>query len=102
MNLLLVLAFLFFSGSITGWIIELFFRRFISDANPERKWINPGFLVGPYLPLYGFGLCALFLLAQINVSFIKNAILSKIALFILMAIVMTLIEYIAGLILSKE
>ncbi|MGN0035225.1 MAG: hypothetical protein ACI364_05820 [Coriobacteriales bacterium] len=34
--------------------MELFFRRFISSNNPQRKWINPGFLAGPYLPLYGF------------------------------------------------
>ena len=31
--------------------IGSFFRRFFSI----RKWINPGFLNGPYLPMYGFG-----------------------------------------------
>ena len=53
MNLFLTLAFLFFIGAITGWVIEVLFRRFLSSANPERKWINPGFCTGPYLPLYG-------------------------------------------------
>ena len=73
MNLFLTLAFLFFIGSITGWILELFFRRFISTANPERKWINPGFCIGPYLPLYGFGLCFLFLIAYTeNFHWIEN------------------------------
>lgn len=47
MTLLLKLAFLFFIGSVTGWILELLYRRFLSDTNPERKWINPGFLAGP-------------------------------------------------------
>ncbi len=28
MNLFLTLAFLFFIGSVTGWVIELLFRRF--------------------------------------------------------------------------
>lgn len=101
MGLFLIIAFIFFIGSLVGWIIELFYRKFISKANPERKWINPGFLVGPYLPLYGFGLSAMYLLAQINVSFIENKTLQKVLLFVLMAIVMTIIEYIAGIIFIK-
>ena len=56
MNIFLTLAFLFFIGATLGWVLELLFRRFFSSANPERKWINPGFCVGPYLPLYGCGL----------------------------------------------
>lgn len=50
MSLFLTIAFLFFIGSMAGWVIEVVFRRFFSSANPERKWINPGFLSGPYLP----------------------------------------------------
>ena len=75
MNFLLVAAFLFFAGSLIGWTIELVWRRFFSKNNPERKWINPGFLVGPYLPLYGFSLVILFSLSFIDVSFIENFIL---------------------------
>ena len=51
MNLFLTLAYLFFIGSTLGWVAELLYRRFLSGANPERKWINPGFCVGPYVPL---------------------------------------------------
>ncbi|MGN1411308.1 MAG: putative ABC transporter permease [Oscillospiraceae bacterium] len=101
MGFFLIITFIFFIGSLVGWIIELFYRKFISKANPERKWINPGFLVGPYLPLYGFGLVAMYLLAQINVSFIENDALQKTLLFILMSMVMTIIEYIAGIIFIK-
>ena len=54
MSLFLSFVSIFFIGSTTGWIIELFFRRFA-----HGKWVNPGFLVGPYLPIYGFGLCTL-------------------------------------------
>ena len=89
MNVFLTLAFLFFIGSIIGWLIELFFRRIISKG----KWINPGFLVGPYLPLYGFGLCVFYLISQINL----NGVL---VIFIMMLMV-TAIEYIAGLIFIK-
>ena len=46
-----ILAFLFMFGSVAGWVLELFFRRIFS----MKKWINPGFLNGPYLPMYGFG-----------------------------------------------
>lgn len=102
MNIFLELAFLFFVGSLSGWVLEVIFRRFFSDSNPERKWINPGFLAGPYLPLYGFSLCALFSLAHIKVIHIDNKIVSKIVLFILMSFVVTCIEYIAGLIFIKR
>ena len=62
MNLFLILAFLFFIGSVTGWVLELFFRRFISVANPERKWINPGFCVGPCMCLFMASGCVLCIL----------------------------------------
>ena len=101
MDLFLVLAFLFFCGSLIGWSIEVIWRRFFSKANPERKWINPGFLTGPYLPLYGLSLCVLFLLSFINVSFVHEIFLQKLILFVLMALCITVMEYIAGLIFIK-
>ena len=60
MNLFLTLAFLFCIGSVLGWGLEVIFRRFFS----AHHWVNPGFLVGPYLPLYGSSLCVLYLLAM--------------------------------------
>ncbi len=102
MNLFLPLAFLFFIGSVSGWIMELFFRRFVSAANPERKWINPGFCTGPYLPLYGCGLCFLYLIAAIEDFLpVANPLLNKLLLFAVMAVCMTVTEYIAGLISLK-
>lgn len=92
MSLLLTFAFLFFMGSSIGWVLELLFRRFVS----AKKWLNPGFLVGPYLPLYGFGLCLLFLLASLDLSFIENTVLRTVVLILLMGVAMTAIEYIAG------
>ena len=97
MKFFLSLAFLFFIGSTLGWALELFFRRFISS----KKWINPGFLTGPYLPIYGFGLCALYLISKVDMSFIQNLILQKILVILFMTIAMTLIEYIAGIIFIK-
>lgn len=97
MNVFIVLAFLFFIGSIIGWVIELLFRRFFS----AKKWINPGFLVGPYLPLYGLGVMGLFLISSLNFSFIGNDTLETILILIIMAIIMTFIEYLTGLFFLK-
>ena len=101
MNGLLILFFLFFIGSLIGWGIELIFRRFFSSTNPKRRWINPGFLVGPYLPLYGFGLCILYLLACVPLEGISNQVLQNGIRFLCMAIGMTIIEYIAGILFIR-
>lgn len=100
MNVFIKLAFLFFIGSVLGWVLELFFRKFFSATNPQHKWINPGFCIGPYLPIYGFGLCALYLLA-VTESSSGNHVLNKIIIFVGMAVSMTAIEYIAGIIMLK-
>ena len=101
MNMFLVLTFLFFAGSLIGWGIELLWRRFFSANNPERKWINPGFLTGPYLPLYGLSLSILFTMSFIDVSFVKGEWAQKIVLFVIMALCITVLEYFAGLVFIK-
>ncbi|MBO4337501.1 MAG: putative ABC transporter permease [Lachnospiraceae bacterium] len=101
----LALTFLFMVGSMTGWLIELLFRRFISSNNPDRKWINPGFLVGPCLPLYGFGLTVLFvmpIIPYIGRDYSEGMSAMQVVLTIIaMGVMMTVIEYIAGLIFIK-
>ena len=72
MTPLLVFAFLFLIGSLLGWGIEVVFRCFFSANNPERKWINPGFCMGPYLPLFGVGLCVLAAMAIVGASIILS------------------------------
>ena len=93
MNTLLTLAFLFFCGSLLGWVLELFFRRLFGD----KKWVNPGFLRGPWLPIYGLGLDALYLLCRIDLSFLPGYPLQAAFRVLLMGAGMTLIEYIGGL-----
>ncbi len=92
----LVAAFLFFAGSMLGWCTEVVFRRLFT----AKKWINPGFLTGPYLPLYGFGLVGLFGISQIPIN-TGSIFWDKIIIILIMGVVMTLIEYIAGLIFIK-
>lgn len=89
----LKIVFIFFIGSTLGWIIELFFRRFY-----HGKWVNPGFLVGPYLPIYGFGLVSLTGIYLTLNSFNLNPVF----IIILMGICMTIIELVGGIISLKN
>lgn len=88
MMIFLDIVFLFFIGCTFGWVLELFYRRLA-----HGYWVNPGFLVGPYLPIYGFGLCAL---TVIYLTFYEMN-LPSILVIILMGAAMTLIEFIGGL-----
>jgi len=92
-------SFLFFFGGLAGWIIELFFRRFVS----QRKWVNPGFLTGPLLPLYGFGLSAFYLFSNAVPwgNFVSPSWLATILEILCIGVTLTLIEYVAGLIFIK-
>lgn len=99
MYLWLTLAFLFFVGSVLGWVLELLFRNL---THRQEKLVNPGFCTGPYLPIYGFGLCTLYLLAGLErYNFIQDPFWNRAVLFAAMAVCMTLIEYIAGVFMLK-
>lgn len=103
-EIFILVCFLFFFGAFTGWFLELLFRRFISTANPQRLWLNPGFLTGPYLPLYGFGVVFLYLISLFEehlAKFDNGGIVHWVIMFFLMSITMTIIEYIAGIIFIK-
>ena len=87
---------LFVIGSLIGWIIELLFRRFVS----QKKWMNPGFLTGPYLPIYGFGVLVLYGVSNLPLG-ITNKAVDIIVHVLIIGVGMTLIEFIAGLIFIK-
>jgi len=96
MQIFLLLVFLYFFGCIMGWVLEFFYRRFAPD-NKEKKWVNPGFLVGPYLPLYGFGLTLLYLISLTDKYIeLSNVFIDKALIIVTIAVAMTVIELIAG------
>lgn len=92
---------LFVLGSLVGYIIEVFFRRFVS----QKRWMNPGFLVGPYLPIYGFGVLGLYGLSELFNFIANNLHWDKWLIIILeivsIGIVLNVIELITGLIFTK-
>lgn len=75
--------------SFLGWIMESIFRSII-----EKRIINTGFLIGPICPIYGFGACIMFL-------FLGNLKDNIILLFLISCTLLTLWEYIVGVLLEK-
>ena len=103
-QIFLIVLYLFFFGAVGGWVLELLFRRFFSGANPERKWLNPGFLFGPCLPLYGFGTVLLFILSELDHQLFgsfSGTFWYYPVMFVVMALAMTLLEYIVGVVSFK-
>ncbi len=96
MKYLVIISTLFVIGSLIGWIIELFFRRFVS----QHKWMNPGFLMGPYLPIYGFGVIVLYAVSNIPFG-ITNQAVDIVIRILIIGVGMTVVEFLAGLIFIK-
>jgi uncharacterized membrane protein len=75
--------------SFFGWIMESALKTYV-----QKKFVNSGFLYGPYCPIYGFGAVFMYLFFQ----GLKNNI---ILLFIIAVFTMSLWEYIVGWLLEK-
>lgn len=45
--------------ALIGWLYEVLWMRFVVSPH---KWINRGVLIGPFLPIYGFGMLLLYVL----------------------------------------
>lgn len=86
--------FIFCLFSVVGWILELIYRSIVTN-----KLVNPGFMSGCVVPLYGFG--------AVIMTFICNLFLSiksdyKImGIFLIAIILLSLLEFISGYILLK-
>lgn len=80
---------LFFIYAILGWIIE---TTLVSVE--KRKFVNRGFLIGPYCPIYGFGGLAITIL-------LKNYTKDPIVLFLMAVIICGILEYFTSYIMEK-
>ena len=61
---------IFSIGSAAGWWLEFFYRGIVRRGD----FINPGFLSGPYLPLYGFGAFFLYVAGQLRWSLLVQVL----------------------------
>lgn len=99
MYIFVLVVFIFALGAIFGWGLEVVYRHV---ADPEKRWFNPGFCVGPWLPIYGIGLGVVYGMTYLeDLIVIDNVFLKRLILFLIMSLCMTLIELIGGIILLK-
>ena len=89
MNNFIFYFFLFFIYSVLGWIVEVTYVGFI-----DKKVVNRGFLIGPYLPIYGYS-------AIIMVLYLNQYKENPLTVFILAMVVCTFLEYITSYIMEK-
>lgn len=80
---------LFIIYSFIGWIAEIIFGLF-----SEKKFVDRGFLIGPYCPIYGCG----GLLITLTLS---RYYYSPITLFVMSMFICALLEYITSYLLEK-
>lgn len=89
MNILNKIIIIFFTFSFIGWIWEMLLYAFQKD-----KIINRGFLHGPILPIYGFGVLLIWIIFRsLETNFFNR--------FVLISLVCSLIEYSTSYILEK-
>lgn len=79
----------FVTYSFAGWVMESIFRSI-----SERKIINTGFLKGPFCPIYGIGAIIIYVFLS---GFKENILL----LFLAGFIVLSVWEYLVGILLEK-
>ncbi len=80
---------LFFTYSFAGWLMESIGGIFI-----VKKFVNRGFLIGPYCPVYGVGVVIVTLL-------LKNYINDVLALFVFATLICGMLEYFTSYIMEK-
>lgn len=86
---------LFILGGIAGWILEVVYRSI-----RQKKMINPGFLNGCLLPIYGFGVVLFHFICGLKFN-MNNVVLEDVLKIVICSIIATLIELLAGIICEK-
>lgn len=90
MNKFLFYFLLFFIYSILGWIIESIY----CSLNDKKFVLNRGFLIGPYLPIYGSA-------AVLMVLFLSEYKNNIFVLFSMCTIYSSILEYITSYVMEK-
>lgn len=89
MNKLVTYFLLFIMYAFLGWIMEVTVT-FIKS----HKFVNRGFLIGPYCPIYGWGCLLIILLLDRYKS-------HPVILFIMAIVICSILEYVTSLVMEK-
>lgn len=90
------IMFVFIFCCVAGWINEVVFRSI-----KNKKLINPGFMHGCSLPIYGCGGVVMYFFSNYAFSHMMNIQLKMILMFTVAIIFMTLLELFTGLFFIK-
>lgn len=92
MDELYITFFYFFIYSVAGWILETIYCRIVGG-----KWVNRGFLYGPYCPIYGAGAIIIMKLLE----HVNTMSTSPIKVFLYSFFFTSLLEYITSFVMEK-
>lgn len=87
---LFIIIFQFMIYSFLGWILEVIYR-----SAKQRRFVNAGFLFGPFLPIYGIGAITTLLMGCV-----LNDLHPYINFFII-GIILSVVEYLGGMFSEK-
>lgn len=90
------IVFVFMFCCVAGWINEVIFRSI-----RNHRLINPGFMHGCSLPIYGCGGLIMYCICQVDVSWVESPIFKLMGIFVASAVIMTILELITGLFFLK-
>lgn len=94
---MLVNIFLYFTVySFLGWSLETAYASI-----RQRKFINRGFLIGPFTPIYGFGAILIIASSKLIFNLIGNYNSSLLISLIFSTLMVTSLEFITGYVLEK-
>lgn len=89
MKQIAILILIFMIYSILGWCLEV-----ICKLIENQKFINRGFLIGPYCPIYGYGVLFMTIIS-------KKYLNDPLTLFIMIILTCSTLEYITSFTLEK-
>jgi len=95
-NFFTYLLFFFSLYSFAGWILETVYASI-----EAKRFINRGFLRGPFCPIYGFGSLAVICSSAAMDSFVETSAYSQVAKIIAAIMIATILEYCTGFVLEK-
>lgn len=80
---------LFIIYSFIGWLLEV-----ITEYIHKKRFVNRGFLIGPYCPIYGFAALSMIILLR---RYLKDPV----ALFIMAIVICSIMEYFTSYVMEK-